>query len=378
MSNSRPHSPRWPLGLLGTIGLLIAVESFLARNEEVDFSTVWATGWRYSKRRANHTAGYDLLCIGDSLVKFGVVPKVLEQELGLRTTNLAMCVGQPPAAFSVLKRSLRSGARPKAIVVDFTEHLLSSGPRKNLRHWPELLTSAECAELAWTAGDKVFFAQLMLGKLVPSIKDRGEIRAGTLAALQGKRTEDRDAIGAFLRNWSVNDGAQPISKLSQLAPSDAWFKDVYPSHWKCHPVNAIYIERFLELASSHQIKVFWLLPPYRHAFQELCEKNGVDHDFERGIRRVLSRFPSVVVLDGRKAAYPDSVYGGDPIHLDFEGATAFTEDVAVMIKECLTKKRSESRWLAMPDYRERPRHPSVEDLNQSRMIAAGVALPPRR
>ena len=41
-----------------------------------------------------------------------------------------------------------------------------------------------------------------------------------------------------------------------------------PSDWVCHPVNGKYIKRFLSLAESRDIPVFWLLPPLRPEVQE--------------------------------------------------------------------------------------------------------------
>ena len=45
----------------------------------LDFTTVWADDWRCAARAATRQAkGRDVLCLGDSLVKFGVLPKVIE------------------------------------------------------------------------------------------------------------------------------------------------------------------------------------------------------------------------------------------------------------------------------------------------------------
>jgi hypothetical protein len=359
-------SRRWPGGAVGTLALVLAVELFVARHQDLDFATVWAAGWKHTGALARgRAAGCEVLCLGDSLVKFGVVPRVLEDRLGGRAINLALCVGQPPAALAVLRRALEAGARPKVVLVDFTEHLLARGPRKNARLWPELLSAGECLDLAWTARDPGLLAELLLSRLSPSIKDRYEIRASLLAAFRGAWTVDREVLPSFWRNWNHNAGAQGNAPLSNLSMKfEAWFRDVYPERFACDPVQAAYIDRFLDLAASRGIPVVWLLPPYHPEFQALSERKGIDAQYVAFVRAVQGRHPGLTVLDGRHAAYPHAVFG-DPIHLDCRGAVAYTAAVADAVARRLAGGPAGPRWLTLPAYRDRPADPRLEDLAQS-------------
>ena len=76
----------------------------------------WAYGGRAASRRAPDA---EILCFGDSMIKFGMAPRVLEDRLGRRAFNLALYAGSPTASYFLLRRPLESGAKPAAVLVDF-------------------------------------------------------------------------------------------------------------------------------------------------------------------------------------------------------------------------------------------------------------------
>ena len=358
-------SGRRPCGLLGMVGLALAVELTVARDQDVELTTVWASGWSYCGSMARRAGGCAVLCLGDSLVKFGVAPPVLERRLGGPALNLAMCVGQPPAALAVLRRALAAGARPRVILVDFTEHLLVVGPRKDVRLWPELLTVGECAELAWVARDATLLAELVLARLLPSVKDRYAVRAAVRAALRGEPTAARAMLPAVRRNWDRNAGAQlnppgtfPLGALGE------WFRLYYPERFVCDPVHVAYLDRFLALAARHGLPVVWLLPPYVPELQALSERKGIDAQFVAFVRSVQARHPGLVVLDGRHAGYPTPTFN-DPIHLDAHGAAIYSAAVADRVAGWLASGSNGSRWLELPTYRDRPADLRLENLAES-------------
>lgn len=354
-----------PKGLLGMLVLIVMAEGYVTRHQDLYFSGIWASGWKSSRALSRRSESAEILCVGDSLVKFNVIPRLVEDRLGLQTVNLGLCTGQPPATYHMLRNALQAGARPRAVVVDFTEHLLSSGPRKCLRLWPEALGPLECAGLAWTARDRDLLLELVLAKLLPTVKDRFELRAGLLAALQGRSANDSAGLPTYWRNWNRNSGAQLNPAHAQTASPEVWFDHVYPKRWECDPVNALYIERFLDLAEARGISVFWLLPPYLAEFQTICERNGVDGRFSRFVQGVQARHPDLVVIDGRHSPYPTDAYTGDPIHLTARGATTYTDEVAGIIGRVLGEGPPATRWVSLPPYREPPEIAGLEDLDAS-------------
>jgi len=342
---TNPTRPRrLPLGLLGMLVLVGAVELVLA-GRRLDFTTVWADDWRTAAVSATRKAsGRDILCFGDSLIKIGVLPKVIEAKTGLKAFNLATNAGTVPSTYFLLRRALEAGARPRAIVVDFFPLMQPDQPRNSTRFYPDLATTGECLELARVAGDADFFTTVLLGKLLPSFKCRYEIRASIKAALAGRRASPWPDQGWIWAAWKSEDGAQPMPSTLNRSPADPRFVgDVSPEGWSCDGINAVYLERFLELARSRSIPVYWLMPPVSPEVQAQRDRNHADEAYDRFARTTLDRHPEVVVLDARHSGYDGQVFI-DAIHLDRQGATTLSNDLAGHLGS------GTSRWVALPAF----------------------------
>ena len=161
-----------PWGSVAMLGMVATVEMFVARHD-LDVSTIWAQDWRFAARAARiDSPSRAVLCLGDSLMKFGVYPKVVETELGedRRAYNLAMHSGKAPGTFFQLRASLEAKARPTALVVDYDATHLLMEPRSHLRQWPELISTCDCYDLAWTARDAALGGELLAKELLPSLR----------------------------------------------------------------------------------------------------------------------------------------------------------------------------------------------------------------
>src|SRR5262249_34595359 len=146
--------------------------------------------WRTTGRAAsgNEVRRSEVLCFGDSLVKHGIYPLILEASLGRPAFNLAIPAGPPPASSFLLRRALAAGAKPKALILDVHAMLLPSRPGLTAEYWPELLTARELIELSWVARDPQLFTPAALKIALPSARYRHAIRAKVLASLMGHGT----------------------------------------------------------------------------------------------------------------------------------------------------------------------------------------------
>ena len=347
--DTRP-ARRVPLGMVGMLVLVAAVE-FTIAGRRLDFTTIWADDWRSANRAATRQAKTrDVLCLGDSLVKYGVLPKVIEARTGLKAYNLAVNAGTVPATYFLLRQALNAGARPKAIVVDFFALMQPDLPRKSIRMYPDLATASECLELAQVAGDMGFFNATMMGKLLPSAKCRYEIRDAVKAAFQGHRSSPWPAQAHIWETWKTQDGAQPSASHQPRPPADPILvHDISPAAWKCDKINATYVEKFLNLAKAHDIPVFWVMPPASPEVQALRDLRRSDDAYDQFARATLERHPDVVVLDARKANYAGTVFV-DPIHLDGIGAAVLTADLSARLADHLGNQGPAPRWVAMTPF----------------------------
>ncbi len=110
-----------------------------------------ASCWALAARDATtHAPGRDVLLIGDSLVKHGLAPALLDQTAGSNSYNLAIAAGPAPATEALLRHALAAGVRPRAVVFDLKAGLLAGGPRYSLRQWPHVLDPLDAWRLIVT------------------------------------------------------------------------------------------------------------------------------------------------------------------------------------------------------------------------------------
>jgi hypothetical protein len=381
---------RAPSGLLGLLVLVTFTERFVARHD-VDFSNATAANWRYSEREARRkTDPGMILCFGSSLVKYGVLPRLIEEATRRQAFNLAVCNGHMPSSYYLLKRALDSGARPAALVVDCQDGPLArveadrqaEALRVNLRQWPELLTWRDGIDLAWAARDAKFLADWAVSRLLQSYRARFEIRTSVVATLRGTSGSSRLDVIAVRRNWALNEGAQvmprgtvPPADLPSTEPYDAArAAESLRANFKRNKLTDLYIDRFLSLAASHNLPVFWVLPPLAPAHQADRDRAGISHYFSQQAESARAKYANVTVVDARRSGYASSVFW-DKVHLDRQGACAFTIELAGVIDRVLKGPGGDKRWISLPHYQEAKLSLAIEDVMQTR---AAIAARPQR
>ena len=361
-----------PWGLLGMLALVWAVESFVSRHHP-DLAPSYSLEWRRTSRNVReHAPRSEILCFGDSLVKVGVAPRVLEQRLGKRVYNFALSAGPPVASYGLFRRALEAGARPAAVLLDSKWTVLADSSVNNRTILSDIFGPREFLDLAWTARDPCLFANLMVSRALPSFHVRFEIRADVLTALHGEAPPRRRNIDAWRRNWWLNHGAHhPPKELGYHGEIDLANTQLLPDAWQADPIVAAYLERFFALAQERNIAVFWLIPPTVPALQARHEQAGTDRAVTRFARQIQARFPHVVVIDGRYARYPHSVFI-DPTHLDCQGAALYSDDLAPIIGRVLDGSEAAERWVALPPFRERSIGVDLEDVERSAQVVAAA------
>src|SRR5690349_15347858 len=78
------YRPRLPWGLAGMLAVVVGVEGLLAFCVDDCFKNPSGACWQEAARASRREAvGAQVLAFGDSIVKFGFVPEVIEAETGL-------------------------------------------------------------------------------------------------------------------------------------------------------------------------------------------------------------------------------------------------------------------------------------------------------
>ena len=354
----RSRSWPWPHGFLGML-VLIAVAEFSVKRRPDRFATIDRAAWSFPEAMMPRACQAEALAFGDSLVKFGVLPKVIERRLGLRAYNLAIPGGETFGSCHLLRRALAGGARPKVVFVD--GETLTFDPCKHVDFWPEVASLAATAEFAWTARDPSYFARAMGSHLLPSFKVRFQIREWLLAELDERPAVLRPIthLPLYRRNWNKNLGAElatPYDENSRGVLDGRTpridLKDYQPTHLPIRAMNAWYAERFVALAESRGIVVFWLSPPLPPEVEARREHYGWYRDMEPFLRGLMDRHANLTVVDGRGAGY-DLEHFRDMVHLDAKGAISFTNALSAIVRDQLDGGRSGSgrRWVELTPLR---------------------------
>jgi hypothetical protein len=339
-----------PWGLIGAVALAAGVETGVARLRPV-LETEWAADRRATLERAGtRVAGCGVLVLGDSQLKFGVLPSLLERTTGLTTATLAVHGGHPAECLALLRRAIHTGARPRAVVVGFHPHLLAEAPETRLRPFAEVLGPVEAVDVAWTARDPALAAALLMRQALPSFRDRLEIRAGALDALGGKAVGLRQKLVVRERNWAVNRGAQVIPSVRFFRFFAESLRDSNAT-WRPDPVAAAYAGRLLDLAGREQITVFFVLSPFHPDVQEDFERTGLDRRFGTFVDGLTRGRRGVVVVDARRGGCDISALI-DPSHLNRRGAGWLTRGLGAAIRAELSRPGAGPRAVELPPYQQ--------------------------
>lgn len=367
MLNVRHTDWRVPFGAAGALALIVLIEAIIG-TQPLRFATTASLSWRLSFDRAvDPGEAVEVACLGDSLVKIGVLPRVIEATTGRSAANFAMGHAPAPATYFLLRRMLAAKILPRTIVVDFKPSMLAGGPRFNLREWQEVLEPSEAAELSRQAGGVRFFTEIALGRLLPSLRYRFEIREALAATWDGRVPATYRNNRLALRNWTINRGTHlngSSSPFDGQISTESRRKLIIP-HWVCHRANQAFVEKFLALAEANRIQVIWLLAPSSPELQALRTAVGRDAAYAAFVAAQQRNHANITVVDGRFAGYPTIAFA-DATHLNGRGAATLSHDLAEILDQ--GDRSARLGWVSLPAYRDRALEVPAEDIERSTAI----------
>jgi hypothetical protein len=362
-----------PAGLIGMLAVVGVVETAVSRAGPALEDTV-CFSWTHAARAAVEKGpGRDVLCLGDSLAKHGLMPRVIEQATGRPAYNLAAAASPAPVAYFVLKRAINAGARPRAVVFDLKPSLLAGGPKYQLRQWQGALTWPECFELIRAGAGSQVARALTLGKLLPTFRARHEARAWVLSTFRCEPCF-LEAVNAVCEaNWSANLGANVATPNPAFdgTVSEAQHAEYLSDRFSAHEVNALFARRLLRLAASAGVRRYLVLTPLAPELHARRVASGADAAYTRFVAGLQAFDHGLTVLDARGSGYPPSAFV-DPTHLDARGAAALSAGVAAALQDGQV-----GGWVRLPGYGGAALPEGTEDVEKTRR-RIGVVVPARR
>lgn len=351
MDEIRRPQTRFPVprGLIGAVVLIAAVEFQLGR-ADLHLLDLGAANHRFPATvlQEAEASGAEILCFGDSLVKQGVVPRVLEQQLGKRVYNLAIGGGTPAATYCMFRRALDAGAHPSAVIVDFEPVMISIGANHSENLLAEAGTLRDCVDVGWNYRSALYSGTLASAWVLTSARYRSELRGVIASALAGKPARTRESVTQAWNQWRVDRGVH-INPERQNGPGTGpeW-NDRYARHVprKCDWRSERYVARFLALADSKAIPVYWVLPPAHPEVQANWDAGGATEFYTRFVRGMKQRFPRLTVIDARRSGYPPQRFF-DSCHLDGPGALSFTARLGEALSQCPPHQVAQGGWVSI-------------------------------
>jgi hypothetical protein len=357
------------------VALLIGIEGFVGRHW-IDLTDPVSLSWRFSAQAAeSEVRDCQLLCLGDSLIKHGLAPGVMERTSGLKAANISAARASTVLTYCLLRRTLDSGARPLALIINAKPAVLLGSPEFNARPWQEVLSIRDATLLLQLTRNTPFVASTLVGRLLPSLRARLEIQSAVLAAIHGEPARVHSINPVLWRNWTVNRGANIASAApafdGELTPEVE--RQLYTDLFYVDQANAEAIERILKLASENRIPLYWVLCPLSPALQTLRDQSGADALHDRFLRSIVARYPGMVtVLDARRAGYPAAFFA-DATHLNRRGAFGLSRTVALAVAAREASRQPPSSrpgWIFLdpPFSSTVERADALEDIEESRRI----------
>ncbi len=322
-------------GLLGMLVLVGSIEAVVGSRH--DLTDPVAMQWRYrGKAILTKARQAEVLCLGDSLVKFGVAAPELSRRLGRPVGNHAVLAAPAAASYFALKDALGAGAKPRLVIVDYAPFLLLPGYRLNRAFLPEMAGLGASLDLALTTAEPELAGTVALGWLVPSVRNRDTLRAG-IERLVGKKPAAHPTRTRRPDLWLPGD-------------NEAVFDWFYATDWQAGTEHESYIDRMMTLARDHGATVVWLMPPVSDPIRREWDALGLATRYTNFAAAVQARHPNLVVLDGRQLVVTNEDLL-DPLHLNPRGAETFTARLATFLPWIERGPRwvdmtstAESRW----------------------------------
>ncbi len=384
--------------------LVVLVEAFLA-SRPLDFNDPVSLNWIYSARDASREAPrHDVLFMGDSLIKYGLIPRVFKKHSGLSAYNLGAARAPSSTSYFLLRRAFEAGSRPTALILELKPGQLLCVPEYTVHEDQAILTLREATELAKayravTFGpgfiDRFFrpdsfWTQIVLGRVLTSYRTRLEVRSRVLGFVKGQPDLMPDHDRMVNRNWTANDGANVMADKPGFNGfvGEAEERVFMVAQTFLNPINLDFADRLFNLATHHDTRVYWLLPPITPKLQERREQTGAEERYLKFVRAVQQKYPGVTILDARHSGFEHTQFC-DVIHLSNRGARSLSRSVALAVRDDLAKhSRPTGGWLELP-FLEGEDAELVEDMERSHeiilngehpkpSIAAAPAAAPRR
>ncbi len=360
--SARKHRAPLPLGLVGMIFLIALAERGFHRGARHTGDK--GVSWSFAARAAAGAArDAEVVILGDSMMKFGIVPRAIEARTGWRAYNLALFDGPPLASLAILERLFQGGTRPRVVLLNLMPHQLNRSLHddKHAGAWGQLLSLPEAWRELLRFRALGVFADVVYTACLPSLANRAELRTTILWAFAARDRSTQGIARLYLRNWNANQGAHILRSKGQAAPFRGNNHELAPVSWAARPEMLDVVRRLLSIAQARGTRVCLLISPLHPEAQQKLAEIGLYSRYEETLRTLQQEFDNLEVFDGRSLRLGAACFA-DGVHLHHEGAIALSEACGEALRD-----QTGARWVELRAVDRPARTVPVEDIEESRM-----------
>ena len=297
-----------PKGLLIAAALFLLTECFVYLNRSELTKDYWNKFLINEHVLLEAPGDYDYLIMGDSIQKTGIQPLLVDE----KCLSLGLPGGKPMSLYLMLERYLKGHKAPKAIFLYVDPEDQHDSPYVILRYFVNIPEFVSVWKDLTPKERQVFITRYL----------------ATLDLRKVKLTRRDDYIGSnenFIKDMKANHGYMPLPHSGVAISEDYFRKDRtrYQAGVSISRTDLKYLDKFMKLASSKNIKVVFLGFLVPEGLYDILEATGFNKNY-RAFYASLG-FLYTEAYSVKDPIYSmDNKYFGDMSHLNNEGSELFS------------------------------------------------------
>lgn len=252
---------------------------------------------------------YDYLIIGDSIQKTGINPRNVDDKI----LSLGLPGAKPTGLYIMLKRYLAKHKAPKAIFLFVDPEDQRDSSLVVLRYFIAIPEAISLWKDLTPEERKCFvmkyWASLDMRKVGMVVRDKYP-----------------GANSSFVEEMRSNNGYMAAPGTNKTIEDDFFVKTKrrYAEKTSMSGIDIKYLDRFVKLAESKNIKIVFLGALFPKELYGILEKSGFNSDYLSFLEKMKLKYPNVYFVKD-PILYLDNKYFGDMTHVNKAGSAVYTQ-----------------------------------------------------
>lgn len=300
------------------IAIPLIIISVYAALFPMKYMAVEYTMWREEKDFIKNGDDHEILILGDSRAKSGLIPEMM----GDNIYNAAIGGATPIEMYYSMKNYLKNHESPKEVIIIFAPYHLCEADNWQQTLYYNYLSLPELAEVESTAIEKTDSSVHYSGWITDIISFKLRLPNKYLDAIYQAK---------FIANYNHNSEKynsvredRGYTEFGTENGNDGLNYETHHENFDYSPLVIDYYDRLLKLLSENKIKTTIIQSPINSSSSEKISEDFLD-GYDAYLSAIEESYPDFTVEHGLPVY--DNIYFGDNNHLNRKGAEKFTAEV---------------------------------------------------